>query len=113
AHSTSSPASTAGERWSPFLRNHGEAIWTCEFLQAYDRPFRPIFEFFLIELDSRRLIHSAVTRSSTSAWVRQQLRDPTAWNEGPHLLIWTTTTTSARRSTQWPTRWEWLSFPFR
>jgi transposase InsO family protein len=41
----------------------------------------------LIELGSRRVVHFAVTRSPSSAWVKQQLREATAWGEGPRFLI--------------------------
>jgi transposase InsO family protein len=76
-----------GQRWSSFLRTHVNEIWACDFLQTYDLLFRPIFAFFLIELGSRRVIHSAVTRSPTSAWVKKQLREATEWGNGPRFLI--------------------------
>ena len=76
-----------GQGWSPFLRTHINEIWACDFLQTYDLLFRPIFAFFFIELASRRVIHSAVTRSPTSAWVKQQLREATEWGKGPRFLI--------------------------
>jgi putative transposase len=76
-----------GQRWSTFLRNHAHETWACDFLQTYDLLFRPIFAFFLIELASRRVAHSGVTRSPSSAWVTQQLREATAWGEGPRFLI--------------------------
>jgi len=76
-----------GQRWVTFLRNHAHETWACDFLQTYDLLFRPIFAFFLIELGSRRVVHVGVTRSPSSAWVTQQLREATAWGEGPRFLI--------------------------
>jgi putative transposase len=76
-----------GPSWATFLRHHGHEIWACDFLQAYDLLFRPIFAFFVIELSARRVVHVAVTRSPSSAWVTQQLREATAWGEGPRFLI--------------------------
>jgi hypothetical protein len=38
-------------------------------LQVTDLFFRPLFAFFLIELQSRKVIHVGVTRSPTDAWV--------------------------------------------
>ena len=76
-----------GQRWATFLRNHAHATWACDFLQTYDLLFRPIFAFFLIELGSRRVAHVGVTRSPSSAWVTQQLREAAAWGEGPRFLI--------------------------
>ncbi len=76
-----------GQHWSTFLRNHAHETWACDFLQSYDVLFRPMFAFFLIELGSRRVVHVGVTRSPSSAWVTQQLREATAWGEGPRFLI--------------------------
>jgi transposase InsO family protein len=76
-----------GQPWSSFLRTHADEIWACDFLQTYHLLFRPIFAFFLIELGSRCVVHFAVTRSPTSAWVKQQLREATAWGKGPRFLI--------------------------
>jgi len=73
--------------WATFLRNHGHEVWACDFLQAYDLLFRPLFAFFLIALGSRRVVHVAVTRSPSSDWVTQQLREATAWGAGPRFLI--------------------------
>ncbi len=75
------------QRWSTFLRNHAHETWACDFLQSYDLLFRPIFAFFLIELGSRRVVHVGVTRSPSSAWVTQQLREATVWGKGPRFLI--------------------------
>ena len=41
----------------------------------------------LIELGSRRVVHVGVTRSPSSARVTRQLRESTAWGEGPPFLI--------------------------
>jgi putative transposase len=61
--------------------------WSCDFLQVYDLLFRPLFDFFCVELGSRRVMHIAVTRSPSSAWVTQRLREATGWGEGPRVLI--------------------------
>ena len=76
-----------GQKWSTFLRNHAAQIWACDFLQVCDLFFRPLFAFFLIELKSRKVIHVGVTRSPTDAWTAQQLREATAYGEGPKYLI--------------------------
>jgi putative transposase len=43
--------------------------------------------FFLIELQSRKVIHVGVTRSPTDAWVAQQLREATPYGQAPKCLI--------------------------
>ena len=51
------------------------------------RLFRTIFIFLIIELESRRIVHFAVTRYPTDAWLAQQLRNATPFAEGPRFLI--------------------------
>jgi putative transposase len=70
-----------------FLHNHASATWACDFIQVTDVLFRAIFVFVLIELGSRRVVHVAVTRHPTDAWVAQQLREATPFNQAPHYLI--------------------------
>jgi putative transposase len=41
----------------------------------------------LIELQTRRIVHTAVTRSPTDTWTAQQLREATPWGKGPKYLI--------------------------
>ena len=43
--------------------------------------------FVIIELESRRLVHFGVTRSPNDAWVAQQLREATPFEQGPRFLI--------------------------
>ncbi len=76
-----------GQKWSTFLRNHASQIWSCDFLQVTDLFFRPLFAFFLIELQSRKVIHVGVTRSPTDTWVAQQLREATPYGHAPKYLI--------------------------
>src|SRR5207302_5345950 len=49
--------------------------------------FRSLFAFFIIELQSRKVIHVGVIRCPTDAWTAQQLREATAYGEGPKYLI--------------------------
>src|SRR5258706_8097227 len=76
-----------GQRWTTFLHNHAADIWACDFLQVTDLFFRPLFAFFIIELNSRRVIHVGVTRSPTDPWVAQQLREATPYGQAPKYLI--------------------------
>jgi putative transposase len=81
------PQRARGQNWKTFLRNHTAGMWACDFLQVTDLFFRPLFAFFLIELQSRKVIHVNVTRSPTDPWVAQQLREATPYGEGPRYLI--------------------------
>jgi putative transposase len=40
-----------------------------------------------IRVSSRRIVHSAVTRSPADDWTAQQLREATPWGEGPNYLV--------------------------
>jgi transposase InsO family protein len=77
----------SGQTWRTFLRNHVAGVWACDFLQVPDLFFRPLFAFFIIELQSRKVIHVNVTRSPTDPWVAQQLREATPYGQAPTYLI--------------------------
>jgi putative transposase len=76
-----------GQKWSTFLHNHAKDVWACDFLQVSDLFFRSLFAFFIIELQSRRVIHVGVTRSPTDAWAAQQLREATPYRQTPKYLL--------------------------
>ena len=76
-----------GQKWTTFLHNHAAQVWACDFLQVTDLFFRPLFAFFLIELQSRKVIHVGVIRSPRDAWVAQQLREATPYGQAPKYLI--------------------------
>ncbi len=82
------PPRKSGQTWATFLKNHAHQIWACDFLQVTDLFFRPLFAFFIIELGSRRVVHVGVTRHPTDAWVAQQLREATPYDEHPRYLIY-------------------------
>jgi putative transposase len=75
------------QNWLTFLHNHAAEIWACDFLQTYDLFFRSLFVFVIIELQSRRIIHFAVTRHPTDKWGAQQLRQATPYGQKPRFLI--------------------------
>ena len=43
--------------------------------------------FVVLALDTRRVVHCAVTASPSLAWVKQQLREATAWGDTPRFLL--------------------------
>ena len=75
------------QEWNTFLANHAKDIWAFDFVQTFDAFFRPIFAFFIVEHESRRVVHFNVTRSPNDAWVAQALKEATAFCEGPRFLI--------------------------
>jgi putative transposase len=80
-------AKPRGQNWKTFLDTHAEQIWACDFVAVTDLFFRSLYAFFIIELHSRKVIHIGVTRCPTDAWTAQQLREATAYGEGPKYLI--------------------------
>jgi len=81
------PPGRAGQTWATFLRNHAGDVWACDFLPVTDALFRPLCAFFVIALDARRVVHVGVTRHPTDAWVAQQLREATPFDQRPRYLI--------------------------
>jgi transposase InsO family protein len=80
-----SPSSS--QTWATFVKNHARDIWACDFTVAYDWLFRPWYIFVVMELKTRRIVHSAVTHSPTGEWTAQQLREATPWVKGPKYLL--------------------------
>jgi len=76
-----------GQAWATFLRNHAGAIWACDFLPVTDLAFRPVFAFCIVALANRLVVHVGVTRHPTDAWVAQQLREATPFDQRPRYLI--------------------------
>jgi transposase InsO family protein len=54
---------------------------------VHDLFFRPTYIFIIIELHTRRILHTAVTLAPTDGWTAQQLREATPWGMGPKYLI--------------------------
>lgn len=81
------PNRAPSQTWSVFLKNHASDVWACDFLPVIDLFFRPLYAFFIVALDSRRVVHFGVTRNPTDAWVAQQLREATAFGPVPRFLL--------------------------
>ena len=81
------PRRPSGQTWSTFLRNHAHEIWDCDFLQLSDAWFRPLYAFVIVVQASREVRHANVTRTPTDAWVAQQLREATPYEQAPRFLI--------------------------
>jgi transposase InsO family protein len=79
------PSPHRGQSWATFVQNH--TVWACDFLQTYDIWFRPVFAFFIVDVNARRVIHIAPTRAPTQQWTAQQLRNATPFGQGPKFII--------------------------
>ena len=80
-----SPSSS--QTWATFVKNHVADIWACDFTVVYDWLFRPWYILVMMELKTRRIVHSGVTNSPTDEWTAQQLREATSWGKGPKYLL--------------------------
>jgi len=74
-----------GQGWRTFLRNH--TVWACDFVQTYDIWFRPLFAFVVIDVNTKQVIHVAVTREPSERWTAQQLRQLTPFGSRPEFII--------------------------
>ncbi len=81
------PPRRGGQTWATFLRNHADTSWACDFLPVTDLLFRPLYAFVVVALGSRRVVHVGVTRHPTDAWVAQQLREATPFDQRPRYVI--------------------------
>ena len=79
------PSTHRGQNWATFLRNH--TVWACDFLQTYDIWFRPVFAFFIVDVNTGRVVHVAATRAPTRQWTAEQLRNATPFGKGPSFLL--------------------------
>jgi putative transposase len=77
----------SGQTWASFLKNHAHQVWACDFAVVNDLLFRPLYIFVIIAHKTRQIIHFAVTRHPTDAWVAQQLQEATPWGRRPRFLI--------------------------
>ena len=78
---------SSSQTWATLVKNHVGDRWACDFTVVYDWLFRPWHIFILLELKTRRIVHSAVTSSPTDEWTAQQLREATPWGQGPKYLL--------------------------
>jgi hypothetical protein len=77
----------SSQNWRTFLKNHAHEIWACDFTTVTSLFFRPIYILIIMGLEYRRIIHTAVTLSSTDEWTAQQLREATPWDNRSKYLI--------------------------
>jgi len=75
------------QTWRTFIRNHAQELWACDFLTQYTALFTIAYVFVIMEIDSRRIVHVNVTTNPSIAWVKQEIREATAWDETPRFLI--------------------------
>jgi len=75
------------QSWKTFLRNHGKAIVACDFLTAFTLRFQVLYIFVVMEVGSRKILHTNITAHPTADWTIQQFREAFPWAHGYEWLI--------------------------
>jgi hypothetical protein len=75
------------QTWRTFIRNHAKEVWACDFLTQYTAFFAIAHIFVVMEIGSRKIVHVNVTANPTLVWVKQQIREATAWDQNPRFLV--------------------------
>jgi putative transposase len=78
---------SGGQNWRTFLKNHAHEIWACDFTVVHTLFFKPLYVFVVMEHESRKIVHTAVTTNPTDEWTAQQVREATPWGKRPKYLI--------------------------
>jgi len=74
-----------GQSRKTVLRNH--VVWAMDVVQVYDVWFRPMFAFFVIDVNTKEVVHVAVTRAPNARWTARQIRQATLFGEGPQFIL--------------------------
>jgi transposase InsO family protein len=61
--------------WMTFVRNHAEAVVTCDFFTVVTATFKVFYVFVVVEHATRRILHFNVTEHPSASWTLQQLRE--------------------------------------
>jgi hypothetical protein len=75
------------QTWHTFIQNHANEVWACDFLTQYTAFFAIAYVFVIMEVGSQRIVHVKVTANPTLSWVKQQIREATAWGRTPRFLV--------------------------
>ncbi len=75
------------QTWRSFVHNHARELWTCDFLIQYTAFFTVVYVFVVMEIGSRRIVHTNVTTNPTLPWVKQQIRETAAEDGTPRFLV--------------------------
>ncbi len=70
-----SPRHHTGQHWATFIRNHATEVVACDLFTVWTARFHVIHALVIMEVGSRRILHTNVTTGPTAAWVVQQLRE--------------------------------------
>jgi putative transposase len=56
---------SSSQTWATFLKNQAGTIWACDFTVVCDWLFRQGYIFVVMELETRRIVHTCATKCPT------------------------------------------------
>ncbi len=81
----------SGERraqtWRMFLSNHGFETWGMDFFKVVTLTFKELFVLVMIRHDRREIVHFGITEHPNIFWLKQQIREATAYGRQPKYLV--------------------------
>ena len=78
----------SNQTWAIFLQNHASEIWACDFTVVHDLFFRPTYLLIIIELQTRRILHTRPSRSPLlMAGTPSSYAKLTPWGQGPKYIL--------------------------
>ena len=76
-----------GQTCRTFIKNHASQIFAVDLLTQHTALFAVVYLFVIMEIASRRIVLINATTSPGLHWVKRQLRQATAWGEGPRFPL--------------------------
>lgn len=81
------PSEKQIQSWKTFLKNHSKEIWAMDYFVVPTLWFKIIYVLIIINHNSRKIEHFAVTTSPNLDWIKQQIRNATPYDHKPKYLI--------------------------
>ena len=76
-----------GKPWWTFLSEHKEGVLCCDFFTQHLANFQVVYVFVVMHLETRKVVGFGVTAHPTLDFVKQQLREVSAWEIHPEYLV--------------------------
>ena len=73
--------------WSVFVASHASQVFALDFTTQFLWDYSLCHVLAIMAVDTRRIVHVAVTRHPTLDWVKQQIREATPFGTIPRFLI--------------------------
>ena len=81
------PASPPRSTWRQFIASHAHETLAIDFATQVLRNYATRHVLVIMAIATREVVHVAVTSAPTLDWVKQQIREATAWDRVPRFLL--------------------------